>query len=140
MSINTEDGVKRWYIDIPIEPVAKARPRGTMLKNGKVVYYTTSKTAHAENMIRDRAIESGVYFEKGTPLEMYLTFVFRKPKSAPKHRKYPVVAPDDDNCEKLVRDALNKIMFYDDCQIVRTLTEKVYGDIPCIKIRLRELE
>lgn len=119
--------MREWHCTIPIVPVAKARARSAVTKSGKTVHYTPNKTAHTENIIRDYASKSDVYFEKGVPLKLTLLFMFERPKSAPKKRKYPVVKPDDDNCEKLVRDALNSVLYHDDAQIVSKQVDKVYA-------------
>ncbi|GGH46023.1 hypothetical protein GCM10008014_08420 [Paenibacillus silvae] len=52
----------------------------------------------------------------------------------------PVVKPDIDNCVKGIFDALNKIAWNDDNQVVSLLTQKFYSDKPRIEIRLREVE
>lgn len=131
--------MKVWRAEFPMDPVGKGRPRTVRTKNGRHVTYTPDPTAHAENLIRDRVMNSDVYYEKGVPLLLHIHLVIRRPKSAPKKRKHPVVKPDDDNCEKLVRDALNKYLYYDDCQIVRKVVVKSYGERPCIRIRVREV-
>ncbi len=120
-----------------MEPVAKGRPRSTITKNGKILVYTPSKTVHAENLIRDKALEAFKPFEPGVPLFMSTTFYFQRRKSA-KKAILPVKRPDDENCMKLVMDALESFAYPNDSQITTCVIKKRYGDPPRIEIEIGE--
>ena len=49
----------------------------------------------------------------------------------------PTVKPDWDNIGKIVADALNKIAYYDDAQIVDSQTRKFYSDRPRVEILIQ---
>ena len=51
----------------------------------------------------------------------------------------PTGRPDADNLEKTVGDALNKIVWLDDAQIVDASTHKYYSDTPSLHIEVTEL-
>jgi Holliday junction resolvase RusA-like endonuclease len=81
-------------------------------------------------------------------IQRYLTL----PKSASKVKRdlaakqqyLPTKKPDNDNIEKLIFDLFNGIIYIDDAQIVRNVTEKFYGEdhrtIINIKIYKREFD
>lgn len=52
----------------------------------------------------------------------------------------PIKRPDTDNIAKNIKDALNKIAFPDDSQIVTEIIEKFYSDIPGAEIFIKEIE
>lgn len=79
------------------------------------------------------------------PLQLNVTFYIEKPKS--KIRKnsdpfpYPDSKPDLDNCIKLVCDALNGIVWKDDCQVVDIAASKAWAPAtgPYTDIRIEEV-
>lgn len=118
---------------IPIEPVAKGRPR---LARGGFVY--TPK----ETRIFERKVSEYLRLKYwGTPLTgpvfFSINFYLTKPKSV--KRKYPSVRPDADNFIKALLDACNGILFKDDAQIVVLNAAKIYGE-PRIEILMHELD
>ncbi|KJU83118.1 Endodeoxyribonuclease, RusA-like protein, partial [Candidatus Magnetobacterium bavaricum] len=74
-------------------------------------------------------------------LQMQLTFYLPRPKSLPRKVTEHTKRPDLDNLGKAIMDALNKVAYYDDSQIVDLHKKKVYtqGDIkPGVRIQIRE--
>lgn len=79
------------------------------------------------------------------PLRVDLLFFFRRPKShfnkkglkkdAP---KFHTKKPDIDNLIKFVLDALNKVFWKDDSQVVFVCAEKLYNDREGIRILIEE--
>jgi Holliday junction resolvase RusA-like endonuclease len=51
----------------------------------------------------------------------------------------PTKKPDFDNIGKIICDALNKIAYDDDSQIVEANIYKVYADIPRVEVTLTEV-
>ena len=123
---------------IYVEPVAKARARTIMTKGGKYHSYTPQKTAHTENLIRDRVMELGKYFDVGVPIRLEATFYRVKPKSTPKRVELPVSRPDWDNYGKLLTDALEKFIYANDSQITTAVIKKRFGSPPRIMLKLEE--
>lgn len=62
----------------------------------------------------------------------------QRKRIAPGNR-WKVSKPDYDNIAKLVGDALNTIAWTDDARICKALAYKYYGDLPCLKVRVRKL-
>jgi Holliday junction resolvase RusA-like endonuclease len=107
------------YFKIPIEPVAKGRPK---FGNGHA--YTPAKTREAEETIAWYAREN----YKGDPLEgavaLKVIFHMRRPKG--RKGMYHATRPDCDNIVKLVSDSLNEVLYRDDGQITDLHATKLY--------------
>lgn len=135
-------------IEIPGEPMSKARPRAT-IRAGHASVYTPSKTANYEAKVAlafkqkypDLAptcmpvkveakfifgLNKGDYNSKGQPNKSGLR------KLNGHHEK----KPDLDNCLKAVTDGLNGIAYVDDSLIYRVDAEKLYSESPQVQITL----
>lgn len=126
------------------EVLGKARPRFKRVGN-YVQTYTDEKTVNYENLVKLSYVNSNCesYLE-GEPLWCEIKTYFTPPKSTSnKKRKQmlegtirPTKKPDPDNIAKGILDALNKVAFNDDTQIVSLIVTKEYGieDKAIIKI------
>ena len=106
------------------KPVAKGRPR-----MGKGPVYTPAKTKAFETMFAWEAKRA----MKGRPVQtgpcfVALSFRFAKPKKLDELSRH-VSKPDLSNLVKAVEDAMNGIVYHDDCQIYAIKAEKVYSPI-----------
>lgn len=123
-------------LTVPGEPVPKGRPR--MTKTGAV--YTPAKTHNAENHIR------ALYYRKykseqadpGRPLHLDVVFYIQIPKSRHDIEEGSLCTKhiDTDNLLKLVSDALNRMAYEDDSQVVRMTAEKRWSMTPRTEIRI----
>jgi crossover junction endodeoxyribonuclease RusA len=68
-----------------------------------------------------------VFAAQDVPVRMAATFVFLKPKSAPRSRTRPTVKPDLDKLLRSTYDALSGVLYADDAQVVSCALEKIYG-------------
>ena len=122
---------------------SKARPR--MSKSGHV--YTPKETAQYEKYIREQwharyrhckpfsgAVAVTLSYRYQRPKSHYLRGLLRE--TAPKHYTQ---TPDLDNIEKAVLDALNKVAYEDDKQIVRKFTHKEWHHENEIELWVAEL-
>ena len=127
---------------IPGPPIGKQRPRVT-----RHATYTPQKTADYEKLVQD------IYKINRFPkLEGYLSMsvsaYYPIPKSTSKKKKdmmlkgilLPDKKPDVDNVLKCICDALNKVAYDDDKQIISMNIVKYYSENPCVVIRLEEIE
>ena len=134
------------FMTIDGVPQGKARPRFRRIKNF-VQTYTPSKTKDYEQKIREVAKQAmGEHEPLDTPVAIQMTIKLPVPKSYSKKRaseclnKYemPTKKPDWDNVAKSVTDALNGIVYIDDCQIVCASVHKMYAMEPCVEVYLYE--
>ena len=74
------------------------------------------------------------------PMFVRLTFVFKKPKSAPKKRTRPTVYPDLDKLVRAILDSGKGVLWHDDAQVCRIDAAKAYGDVEKVVIQVRTME
>jgi Holliday junction resolvase RusA-like endonuclease len=126
-------------IEIPGEMRGKGRPRFSR-SGGRP--YTDAKTANAETWVKCCAIDQiGQPCLEG-PLRLSVDIGVGIPASWPKKRQaaallrsiHPTGKPDADNSVKLICDALNKIVWKDDSQIVSLSVQKFYAAEPATSL------
>ena len=128
-------------LTITIEPSPKERPRATVV-GGHARIYTPKTTEAYEKKIRDAWIRQNGDTPMDGQLLAKIYYGFRIPKSTPKKNIpamlqkiiRPTVKPDLDNLDKAVMDALNKVAYKDDSQIVAKVSKKHYAEVPNIRI------
>lgn len=126
---------------IPGDPKGKGRPRYSR-KSGCV--YTPSDTKGYESLVEllYRQKYGNRMFPKGVALDLRIKAYIQIPSSDRleiKAKKLsgeirPTKKPDWDNIGKIVADALNKVAYYDDAQIVDSQIRKFYSDNPRVEI------
>ena len=128
---------------IPLEPVAKGRPR-FKVKGKYVQTYSPPGTTAAETSLRmwiASELPDSFTLYQG-PIAVMLTVHLPFPKSmSKKRREYakPEPRPDLDNYIKLAFDAMNGLVYKDDALIVMLLAEKMYSDEPRWEIQVKEI-
>jgi len=139
-------------IHIPISPRGKERARSRIVKpkNGKAftTHYTPSKTVSYENDVATYA-KMAMDFKRPLtgPLKVTLLFIFEAHK-APRWRHEMELngwishtsKPDIDNLVKSIFDGFNRVVWLDDQQITKLITEKKYGAEPCIYAVVEEID
>lgn len=124
-------------------PQGKARPRFTKLGRS----YTPAKTMLYESEIMQMAKAAmGSTPPLETPVSVFCYVTLPVPKSYSKKltaacltgSKRPCVKPDADNVAKAFLDGMNKVVYKDDAQVVNLHVKKLYGEIPCVNILVRE--
>lgn len=126
---------------VPGEPRGKGRARSVALRNsdgslktrmtanGKqaplMVHMTDDKTRTYEGMIKSLAVDR-IVKPSSAPIYLELIIGMPIPKSWPSWKASaaisgeiePTAKPDSDNVLKAVKDALNGVVWNDDCQVV----------------------
>jgi Holliday junction resolvase RusA-like endonuclease len=129
-------GSRSLEVVIPGDPVAKGRPRF-----GRGRTYTPAATLKAEGAMR-RALQAAV-LEHGWGLpargEVGVTLAFTLPLTQAQHKRGVesadhVCRPDLDNLAKLVLDAANGLIWWDDCQITHLGVSKRRGTVPGVRM------
>jgi len=124
-------------INIPGDLRGKGRPR--FAKRGAFVrVFTDDKTESAENWVKACAIQQIGQPCLVGPLRISVDIGVSIPASWSKKKQdqarlrliHPTGKPDFDNSLKLLADALNKIIWKDDSQIVSAAVQKFYTDEP----------
>ena len=134
--------VPEWELTLPVEPVAKGRPKFTAV-GGFARAYTPAKTRRFEDVVRQLVAQHW----RRPPLEAQAVSLLidcvrpvpaswskRKTADALSGRLMPTSKPDLDNLVKSVVDGMAAICFRDDSIIVRTLSVKRYGERPSVTV------
>ena len=126
--------------------VPKQRPR----LSGRVAY-TPKKTRDYEERVRS-AFRSSYYgfvpvFMKGTPVKACIEIIQQIPKSWSNSKTIKAergeIVPtsrngDVDNIAKSILDALNGLVYEDDCQVTTLIIHKKYGNDPYVLVQFDE--
>lgn len=125
------------------DPVGKQRPR---FARGRT--YTPKKTVDYEKLIADKAREAmGSSEPLTTPVAVYLYVNMPVPRSYSKSRLQACLAGlerptkkvgDLDNVVKSVLDAMNAVVYVDDCQVVSIHAIKRYDTIASVHVCVKE--
>ena len=125
------------------DPVGKQRPR---FARGRT--YTPKKTVDYEKLIADKAREAmGSSEPLETPVAVYLYVNMPVPRSYSKSRPQACLAGlerptkkvgDLDNVVKSVLDAMNAVVYVDDCQVVSIHATKRYDTIASVHVCVKE--
>ena len=123
----------------------EAKPKGStrsFVVKGRAI--TTTNNPNAKEWQQLVSLAAQQHRPKGGPLrgavELKTKFYFSRPRSvSEKKRPYPTVRPDLDKLVRNIGDALKGIMYAEDAQIVKIETEKGYGDVPRVDIKVKEL-
>lgn len=136
------------FFTVPGQPQGKGRARA-FVRNGHVAHYTPEKTRSYEGVITALALEAmHGRAPSNAPLQLDLILWFEVPDSWPKWKRdaalagtvVPTTKPDADNVTKAVKDALNGVVWRDDCQVVRMSVAKKYDVRPRVIVEVSEVE
>ena len=134
----------RVQLTIPLEPKGKERPRWSPKTQRMYTPATTTSYDDFINLVYRQNYGTEM-FPKDVPLDIRIRAYCPIPKSdtlTVRAKKMtgairPTVKPDWDNIGKIVADALNKVAYYDDAQIVDSQTRKFYSDRPRVEILIQ---
>lgn len=121
-----------------IPPTVTAQMHKLTVRNGQPIFYDPPEVADAKdkliaNLLKYRPQEP---YRKGVRLMVKWIF----PKGRHKNGEYRITKPDTDNLQKLLKDCMTECGYWDDDALVASeITEKFWGDIPGIYIRIEEL-
>ena len=128
------------------DPVGKQRAR--YARRGNFVQtYTPDKTRNYEALLKEAAIEAmGSSEPLETPVSLYLYIRVPIPKSFSKKKvqdclnglEQPMKKPDSSNVLKSVEDAMNGVVYIDDCQIINHHITRVYSTLAGVDICVKE--
>ena len=133
---------------VPGPPKGKARAR-TVHTGGRTFSYTPEGTVLYENLVKTCFYQTKAQpFNADEELRANIIAYYPIAKSASKKKRQQMLAglirptkqPDLDNVIKSILDALNKVAYHDDTQIVSLPMEKFYSDSPRVEVSISNLE
>lgn len=137
-------GTDQLFFTFNIEPTPQLRPR--VNSRGKYVrVYDPPKVHQFKNLLHDLALAQYKRPPLMGALEVDLIFYRPVQRSLSKtersrrlsNQSKPVVKPDVDNYVKATLDALTGVLWHDDSQIVKLVSEKRYGESGKIVISVK---
>lgn len=128
------------------KPVGKGRPRFKRMGNF-VQTYTPTATADYEKLVKLRFQNAGGQITD-KPVRVAVVAFFSPPKSTKKRDRIEMLAnrilpekkPDCDNIAKIILDALNKIAYIDDSQVIELVVKKRYSAEAKVTVHIEEIE
>lgn len=142
-----EEGIKLMELSftIPGEAVPQCRPRFT--HNGGRPYQTKKVLDYKQlvKYLAEQALNGRPLTEKALRLEV--EFYTTIPVSTTKKKRqlidtgviFPTKKPDVDNVVKSLMDGMNKVVYYDDTQVVDLVIHKRYSDKPRLEVKITEI-
>ena len=133
---------------VPGHPKGKARAR-TVHTGGRTFSYTPEGTVLYENLVKTCFYQTRAHpFDADEELKANIIAYYPIAKSTGKKKRqqmlagliWPTKKPDLDNVIKSILDALNKVAYHDDTQIVSLSMEKFYSDSPRVEVTISNLE
>ena len=133
---------------VPGPPKGKARAR-TVHTGGRTFSYTPERTVLYENLVKTCFCQTRAQpFNADEKLRANIIAYYPIAKSSSKKKRQQMLAglirptkkPDLDNVIKSILDALNKVAYHDDTQIVSLSVEKFYSDSPRVEVSISNLE
>lgn len=139
----------RTIFEVMGSPEGKRRHRSSII-GGKIHTYNLEENQLYEEKVRQSFVEKTGQLQSDSknPLRLYLLIGVEIPKSTSKRKRqkmlsgeiFPCVKPDFDNVSKIICDALNKVAFDDDRQIVEAHIYKRYTERPFVRVQLEEVD
>ena len=122
-------------------PTATSQEHQVMIRNGKPVFYDPDRVKEARAKLIAH-LGKHVPPEKLTgPIELVTKWCFAPHNRSQHSGDYRISKPDTDNLQKLLKDCMTQVGFWeDDAQVCRELTEKFWSDVPGIYIRIEGLK
>lgn len=140
--ISTQCQFKTMRFEVAGEVIGKGRPRFT--RSGRT--YTPKKTLDYERTIKRAYLNKYTYLSKKS-LRIKICAYLEVAKSHSKVKKQKMLAnelqctkkPDVDNIVKVVLDALNKVAYQDDTQVVELVAIKRWSNESRLKVIIEEI-
>lgn len=133
---------------IPGEPVAQGRPRAGKSFGGKTVLYDPTKSRNFKQFVSliatqhkpESLLTGPVMVTADIYRSIPLSWSKKKQVKAAAGEIRPITKPDCSNIIKGIEDALNKIIWRDDSQVVSLTVRKWYSENPRVDIEIKEID
>lgn len=111
-------------------PTVTAQENQVAVVKKKPVFYKPEKLKEAKKIIIKHLMPFKPEKPYEGPIELHVVWLFPKGKRH-KHNEWRITKPDTDNLEKLLKDCMTQVRFWnDDAQVVKEIVEKRWSDEP----------
>ncbi|HQO00543.1 MAG TPA: RusA family crossover junction endodeoxyribonuclease [Bacilli bacterium] len=121
-------------------PTATAQERQVTVVKNRPIFYQPEKLKEAKNILRHHLRPFKPKEPLTGALELHVVWLFPRGRRH-KHKEWRVTKPDTDNLQKMLKDVMTDLGFWnDDAQVVKEHVEKLWCDEPTgIDIEIIEL-
>lgn len=126
---------------MPMKPptVTAQMKRITMSKTGKPIVYEDQRLSTARKKLTAHLARHKPEEKMEGPVRLITKWCFPKIKGKT-DGQYKHTRPDTDNLQKLLKDCMTAVGFWeDDAQVASEIVEKFWADLPGIYIEMEEL-
>ena len=131
--------VMHFFMQMKTPTVTAQEHKFAKTKSGKMVVYDIPEIKAAKIMIRDRLIPHRPEEPLTGAVGLLVKWCF---PITGKHQNgdYKTTKPDTDNLEKMLKDIMTELHFWeDDAQVASEIVEKFWADVPGIYIEVWQL-
>ena len=121
-----------------VPPTVTHQEKQVRVVNGKPVFYEPAELKRARQKLIGHLAKYKPDGQMAGSLELVTKWCF--PRGSHRDGEYRITKPDTDNLQKLLKDCMTTVGFWnDDAQVCREIVEKFWAEIPGIYIRVTEL-
>ena len=121
-----------------VPPTITHQEKQVHVVNGKPVFYEPAELKRARQKLIGHLAKCKPEDMLQGPIELITKWCF--PRGKQSQGSYRISKPDTDNLQKLLKDCMTTVGFWeDDALVAREITEKFWADPPGIYIRVTEL-
>ncbi|WP_181350501.1 RusA family crossover junction endodeoxyribonuclease [Thalassobacillus sp. CUG 92003] len=129
------------------EAVAQGRPRAGKTKRGRTVLYDPQKSKDFKHYVGlvasqhapQNLLEGPLVVKVKVYKPLLKSFSKKRTQEAEAGLYRPTTKPDVDNYAKGIKDALNKVVWHDDSQVVEFSISKYYSATPRMEIEVDQV-
>ena len=120
-------------------PTVTQQEHKITMVNGRPVFYDPSELKAAKEKLIGNLYKHRIMGPYRTGVRLFTKWCFPKGKNH-KNGEYRITKPDTDNLQKMLKDCMTLVGFWqDDALVASEITEKFWADVPGIYIRIEEL-
>lgn len=122
-----------------IPPTITHQEKKVHVVNGKPIFYEEQELKAARSKLEAHLAKHKPDKKYTGGIELLVKWCF--PRGRHKDGEYRITKPDTDNLQKMLKDCMTRIGFWeDDAQVCLEIIEKFWADIPGIYISIRNVE
>ena len=119
-------------------PTVTHQEKQVSVANGKPTFYEPTELKAARTRLRDHLAKHRPEQPLTGAIRLVAKWCF--PRGHHRDGEYRITRPDTDNLQKLLKDMMTAVGFWqDDAQVASEIAEKFWAEIPGIYIRAEEM-
>lgn len=120
-------------------PTVTQQEHKITMVNGRPVFYDPPELKAAKEKLIGNLYKHRIMGPYRTGVRLFTKWCFPKGGNH-KNGEYRITKPDTDNLQKMLKDCMTLVGFWqDDALVASEITEKFWADVPGIYIRIEEL-